>query len=105
MTGSSDEAPIRSTVNAVGAPESLTHPTSLPVPPMSPLSSRVPLPEADVSRELPEVGTAPNVMDAIRWPLRSAVPPTADCFTQLVLVESYLNKSPRDALVRSVVPS
>ena len=65
MTGSSDEAPILSTVNAVGALASLVHPTSLPVPPMSPLSSRLPLPDADVSRELPEVGTAPNVMDAI----------------------------------------
>ena len=71
---SSDDAPMRSTVNAVGAPVSLTHPTSLPVPPMSPLSSRLPLPEADVSRELPEVGTAPNVMDAILCPLRSPSP-------------------------------
>ena len=72
---------------------------------MSPLSSLVPLPEADVSRELPEVGTAPNVIDAIRCPLRSDALLIADCFTQLVEVLSYLNRSPRAALVTSVVPS
>ena len=72
---------------------------------MSPLSSRVPLPDADVSKELPEVGVAPNVMDATACPFRFVSLLIADCFTQLVLVLSYLNRSPRTALVTSTVPS
>ena len=60
---------------------------------------------AEVSKELPEVGVAPNVMCATRWPFRSVSLLIADCFTQLVLVLSYLNRSPRTALVTSTVPS